>query len=52
MTDTTYQAEIKPNPLPLFAWATTQLAMRPRERVRWSVDRFNSVSTYSREVLQ
>jgi hypothetical protein len=52
MTNTTFHQNIKPKPLPLFAWANAHLALRPRERVRWSTDRFNLVSSYRREVVQ
>lgn len=47
--NTTSQPKIKPNPLPLFAWANIH---KGRERIRWTVDRHSVVTTFSREVAQ
>lgn len=45
--NTTFQTKIKPNPLPLFAWANLH---RGRERIRWQVDHNSHVINFSREV--
>jgi hypothetical protein len=43
----TYQPKVKPNPLPLFAWANLH---RGRERIRWKTDGNSLVISFSREV--
>jgi hypothetical protein len=48
MFDNTENRKVKA--LPLFAWAASRLDLRPRERVRWTVDRHDNVTSYRRKV--